>query len=101
MLFNPFFIFKPSPVAQRVLDDLDKYPLNDWDWSTSYHLYKHPKLSYKIYRNYCCLYRVCDLELSHFDAKRIDSKCQSQIQAAEKLAKDMAQAEVISQILKT
>ena len=101
LFFNPFNIFKPSPVAQKILDDLDKYPFNDWDESTSYHLYKHPKLSYQIYLTYPCLYAVCGLELGYFDTKRVDSKCKSQIKAAEKLAGHMAQVKVIRQILKS
>ena len=101
LFFNPFNIFKPSFVAQRILDGLDKYPLPDWDWSTAYDYYQHPKLSYKIYLSYPCLYAVCGLELGYFDAKRVDSKCKSQIKAAEKLAGHMAQVKVIRQILKS
>lgn len=96
---NPFNIFKPSPVAQKILDDLDKYPLPDWD---DYHIYfKHPKLSYQIHLTLYCCHEVCGLELGYFDSKRVDSKCKSQIKAAEKLARDMKQVMVISQILKS
>ena len=100
MLLNPFFIFKPSPVAQKILDDLEKYPVNDWDWSTAYHSYKHSNLSYQIYQNFCGVYTVCGLELGCFDSKRVDSKCKKQIKAAEKLAKSINQEKTILEILK-
>lgn len=102
LLFNPFNIFKPSPVAQKILSDLNKYPLNVWDCSISSLYYEHPKLSYEIYLNYYSfVYRVYNLNLGYFDLKRVDFKCKSQIRAAEKLARDMEQDKVISKILKS
>lgn len=98
--FNPFSIFRPSKVAQKILDDLDKYPLNDWDWFRG-GIYKNTNLAYEIYQDFCGVYRVWNLQLGYFDTARIDYKCKNQIKAAEKLARDMAEDKVISQILKS
>lgn len=98
--FNPFFIFKPSPVAQKILDDLDKYPLNDWDWFRG-GFYKNTNLPYEIYQDFGGRYAIWNLRLGYFDSMRVDSKCKSQIIAAKKLARDMIQDKVISEILKS
>lgn len=101
LLFNPFNIFKPSPVAQKILDDLDRYPLNDWDWAYTCHYYANPSLSYKIYLNYSYGYQVVGLKLGYFDQKRLDSKCKKQIEEAEKLAEEMESMEVVEKIMKS
>ena len=113
---NPFCIFKPSPVAQKILDDLDKYPITTWLRKSAspltlatllanpFESYTHSALSYSI--RFCWYndhYYISDsdLNLTCFDFWRINSKCKSQAQAAARLRNEKLQAKAAARILET
>lgn len=88
---------KVSRVCQKILDDLDKYPITEWTNSFS-GLYTNEKLNYQFFQNAGYIY-VYDLQFNPRESRIISDKASAQLRAKQLAEQKNQKLKLISKII--